>query len=58
MLLNCDPPAPGGVGARLTPDVGTDLTWGPNEIITVTFVIGLKTEANYRFSVDVVGYPQ
>lgn len=58
MLLNSDPPAPGGVGARLTPNVGPDLIWSSNESVTVTFVIGLVTANDYKFGVDAIGYPQ
>lgn len=58
MLLNCDPPAPGGAGARLTPNVGTDLVWSPGETINVQFVIGLKNSGRYTFDLDVIGYPQ
>lgn len=58
ILLNRDAPSPSGVGARLTPDVGSDLIWAPGESIDVRFVLGLQEGRIPTFAVDLVGYPQ
>ena len=57
VLLNGDPPNAGGVGARLTPNVGTDSVWSPGETIGVTWVFGLKSGSFASFSADAVGFP-
>ena len=57
VLLNGDPANAGGVGARLTPNVGPDSIWSPGETITVTWVFGLKSGTGARFSADAVGFP-
>lgn len=53
-LLNADG-APGGVGARLSPDVGADGILSPGEVFTAEFVIGLQRRRPFRFSVDLLG---
>jgi hypothetical protein len=40
LLLNADG-GPGGLGNRLTPDVGPDGAWTPGETVEVAFKIGL-----------------
>ncbi len=56
LLLNAEG-SPGGVGARLTPDVGADRLLGPGESFTAEFVIGLQSRSRFRFFVDVWGQP-
>lgn len=58
LLLNGDPPTPGGVGARLTPNVGVDRLWSPGETVTVRFVLGLEEARTPTFRVDLYGYPR
>jgi len=58
LLLNGDPPTPGGVGARLTPNVGGSRVWLPGQTITVKFVIGLQEARIPAFRADLFGYPQ
>jgi hypothetical protein len=55
-LLNADF-GPGGVGARLTPDVG-DGVLAPGESVAVTFRILLASRSNFRFVVDLRGDPE
>jgi hypothetical protein len=57
VLINGDPPNAGGVGARLTPNVGSDSVWSPGETIGVTWVFGLKSGSFASFSADAVGFP-
>jgi hypothetical protein len=57
VLLNGDPPNAGGVGARLTPNVGPDSSWSSGEAITVTWVFGLKSGTSATFTADAVGFP-
>jgi hypothetical protein len=54
LLLNADGD-PGGVGARLTPDVGADGVLAPRESITVDFLIGLQARRRFSFFVDLLG---
>jgi len=58
LLVNGDPPSPGGVGARLTPNVGGNRIWLPGQTITVRFVMGLQEARIPTFRVDLFGYPQ
>jgi probable HAF family extracellular repeat protein len=57
LLLNADLP-PGTVGARLTPDVGSDHVLSPGESFDATFVIGLQVRASFTFFVDLLGLPE
>jgi hypothetical protein len=57
VLLNGDPPNAGGVGARLTPNVGSDSIWSPGETIGVQWVFGLKSGNFAPFTADAVGFP-
>jgi hypothetical protein len=54
LLKNADE-GPGGVGARLTPDVGDDGVLHSGELVTVTFVIGLETRNRFAFFVNIKG---
>ena len=56
LLLNADV-GPAGVGARLTPDVGTDGMLSPGESVTVDFVIGLQVPERFTFLVNLLGTP-
>jgi hypothetical protein len=53
LLLNADG-GPDGVGAELTPDVGTDGTLSPGESFTAEFVIGLQAHRAFTFFVDLL----
>ena len=53
LLLNGDG-SPGGVGAELTPDVGTDGTLSPGESFTAEFVVGLQSLRQFIFFVDLL----
>jgi probable HAF family extracellular repeat protein len=57
LLLNADG-GPGGVGALLVPDVGSDANLSPNESLTATFVIGLHARRSFTFLVDILGMPE
>jgi hypothetical protein len=57
LLLNADG-GPGGVGALLTPDVGSDVILSPNESFTTAFVIGLHLRRQFTFFVDLLGVPE
>jgi hypothetical protein len=54
LLLDADLP-PGAVGARLTPDVGSDGLLSPGESFDVQFVIGLQQRKAFTFFVDLLG---
>jgi uncharacterized repeat protein (TIGR01451 family) len=57
MLLNGDLTPTGnhgGVGTRLTPDVGNDSVLSPGELFSVTFVIGLNSPDRFTFQVDLL----
>jgi hypothetical protein len=54
VLKNADE-GPGGVGARLTPDVGDDGVLHSGELVTVTFIIGLETRNRFGFFVNIKG---
>jgi Tol biopolymer transport system component len=56
VLLNADG-APGGIGARLTPDVGADGVLAAGEILRVSFVIGLQSLERFTFRVNLLGVP-
>ena len=56
VLINADL-GPGGVGAILTPDVGSDRILAPRESVTAEFRIGLQTLNPFTFLVDVMGEP-
>jgi hypothetical protein len=56
VLLNADG-GPGGVGARLTPDVGADKLLEPGESFTTEFIVGLQGRHRFRFFVDLWGQP-
>jgi hypothetical protein len=56
LLLNADS-GPGGVGARLIPDVGTDGTLSPGESVTADFLIGLQVREPFLFLINVFGVP-
>ena len=56
VLINADL-GPGGVGAILTPDVGSDRILAPSESVTAEFRIGLQTLNPFTFLVDVMGEP-
>jgi hypothetical protein len=58
LLLNGDAPSPRGVGARLTPDVGSDRRWLPGEVVTVRFVMGLQEARIPAFEAGLFGYPE
>jgi hypothetical protein len=45
----------GGVGARLTPDVGDDGVLHSGELVTVTFIGGLETRNRFGFFVNIKG---
>lgn len=53
-LLNADAP-PGTVGARRTPDPGSDGIWSPGETLDVEFVVGLQKRLTFRFQVGLLG---
>ena len=53
-LLNADVP-PGTVGARLTPDVGSDGVWSPGESLDLQFVIGLQEKRLFTFRIGLLG---
>jgi hypothetical protein len=53
LLLNADG-GPGGLGNRLTPDVGPDGVWSPGETVEVAFEIGLQTKNPFRFLVNLL----
>src|SRR5262249_22347690 len=55
-LLNADG-GPGGVGAKLTPDVGADGVLSPGESFRAKFEIGLQARAHFTFLVDLLGVP-
>ena len=58
ILLNRDAGTPEGVGSVLTfPAIEgfADRLLGPSECVTVTYKIGLATEADFQFFVDVLG---
>jgi parallel beta helix pectate lyase-like protein len=57
LLLNADG-SPGGVGARLTPNVGTDHLLSPGESFSVEFVIGLQAKKPFTFFVNLLGLPK
>src|SRR5262249_4207312 len=57
LLLNADG-GPGGVGAHLTPDVGSDGILSPAESFTTNFVIGLQLRQSFTFFVDLFGLPE
>jgi hypothetical protein len=48
---------PGGVGARLIPDVGTDGVLSPSESVTVDFLIGLQAREHFTFLTNLLGAP-
>ncbi len=54
LLLNADG-VPGGVGASLTPDVGTDDILAAGESFTTNFVVGLQQRSGFSFVVDLWG---
>ena len=56
LLLNADG-GPGGVGAKLTPEVGADGIIEPGESFTTDFVIGLQHRSAFTFFVDLLGKP-
>jgi hypothetical protein len=56
LVLNADG-SPGGVGAKLTPDVGADRLLEPGESFTTEFVVGLQNRRRFRFFVDLWGQP-
>jgi hypothetical protein len=56
LLLNADG-APGGRGARLTPEVGVDGILAPGEAFTANFVVGLQQRSGFTFFVDLWGEP-
>jgi hypothetical protein len=55
LLLNADG-GPGGVGARLTPNV-SDGVLSPSESFTVDFLIGLQARERFTFFVNLLGMP-
>jgi parallel beta-helix repeat protein len=55
LLLNADG-GPGGVGAKLTPNVGTDHLLSPGESFSVEFVIGLQAKKPFTFFVNLLGF--
>ena len=57
VLKNADG-GPGGVGARLTLDVGDDRVLTPGESVTVTFVIGLESWSGFGFLIHVKAEPE
>jgi hypothetical protein len=54
VLLNADG-GRGGVGASLTPGVGSDGILSPGESVTVGFVVGLQAREPFTFTVNVLG---
>ena len=56
LLLNADGGA-GGVGARLTPNVGADGVFSPGEAVTIDFIIGLAGRGRFTFLVNALGVP-
>jgi hypothetical protein len=54
LLLNADV-SPGAVGARRTPNVGSDKVLSHGESFVVHFVIGLQQRSTFRFFVDLLG---
>ena len=54
LLLDADGGA-GGVGAKLTPDVGADRILAPGEAFTARFIIGLQHRSPFTFFVDLHG---
>jgi hypothetical protein len=53
LLLNADG-GPGGLGNRLTPNVGPDGAWTPGETVEVAFEIGLQAKNPFRFLVNLL----
>jgi hypothetical protein len=56
LLLNADG-GPGGVGAKLTAEVGADKLLEPGESFTAEFLVGLQSRSRFRFFVDLWGQP-
>jgi hypothetical protein len=56
VLINADS-GPGGAGATLTLDVGSDQQLTPGESVETEFRIGLQTLNPFTFLVDVMGEP-
>jgi hypothetical protein len=54
LLLNADG-GPGGVGARLTPNVGADNVLSPGETLMTEFIVGLQKRTSFTFLVTLLG---
>jgi hypothetical protein len=54
LLLNADG-GPGGVGARLTPNVGADNVLSPGETLITEFIVGLQRRTSFTFLVTLLG---
>lgn len=54
IVLNADG-GPGGVGSQVTFNLGDDISWAPGEEITQVFEIGLTTNSQFDFNVDLMG---